>query len=542
MLQIYDAQKTKIGAIEDPDDLKITKTLSSGDKQISFSYPKDGIAAKILKEENYIRTKTDEYVIKEKSTGDEKNSYVAVLNIEELESCEFLYGFLTETQTVRACLEFAFEGTEWTVGDCTPTKRRTINIEETTNAWDVLQEVLDTYRCECRIDSIAKTVHIYEAIGQDRGAYFVEGLNLRKLKLKSDTYDFYTRIYPVGKDGITPEILLGVPYIENHQYSEKVISKYWKDERYTVTTNLIEDATAKLEEASRPYTAYTADVSDLAAQKEEYSILTYDIGDTVWIVSETEQTKEKQRIVKMTEYPAHPEKNTCEMSSVSKTFAQLQEETEEKLLSDAVDVANERVKKTLRDGYWTIEQTQTAITSSEEKISMTVQAARTEARELTEQAKQQMLDYTEDLNQQTMERMTNEYTTALEQTSTQFSLTISSLEETVTSQGDELNEFRQESMTYFHFTDDGLEIGKEQDGGLLPFSTLLSDKKLEFRQNGKAVAYIQYDKLHINNVEAVRRWSVGAAQDGGYFDFISTQYGMGVKWRQAEESSGGENA
>ncbi len=37
----------------------------------------------------------------------------------------------------------------------------------------------------------------------------MEGLNLRKISLKSDTYDFYTRIYPIGKDGITPEWLTG---------------------------------------------------------------------------------------------------------------------------------------------------------------------------------------------------------------------------------------------------------------------------------------------------------------------------------------------
>ena len=69
----------------------------------------------------------------------------------------------------------------------------------------------------------------------------------------------------------------------------------------------------------------------------------------------------------------------------------------------------------------------------------------------------------------------------------------------------------------------------------MPFSTMLSNTRLEFRQDGSPVAFIQYDKLHILNVEAVRRWSVGAAEDGGYFDFISTQYGMGVKWREAQE-------
>lgn len=535
MIQVYDALHNRIAVIDDLDDPKITKTLSSGDKQIEFSYPKTGSAIDALKAENYIRTKDDEYVLKEIETGQTENKYVAALNVEELEHCEFLYGFESQTQTVRACLEFAFDGTGWTVGACTITKRRTIDIEDSTTAWDVLQEVLDTYMCECTIDSLNKVVNIYEAIGKDRGAYFMEGLNLKKLTVKSDTYDFYTRIYPVGKDGITPEIMLGVPYIENHQYTDKVISKYWKDERYTVTANLIEDATAKLETASRPYTSYTAEVADLAAQSDEYSVLDYDIGDTVWLVSKTEGTREKQRIAKMVEYPKHPEKNTCELSSVSKTFSQIQTETEEKVLSDAVSVSEARTKKILKDGYWTTEETQAAITSSAEEISTSVEAVRTEQRENIETALQEAEDYTDSAQTKTIEKLTNEYQTQIEQTSTDINISIRSLEETVTSQGDELEEFREENETYFHYSDDGLEIGKKQDGGVMPFSTLLSNTRLEFRQDGTAVAYIQYDKLHILNVEAVRRWSVGAAEDGGYFDFISTQYGMGVKWREAQE-------
>lgn len=535
MIQILDAAKKRIGAIDDLDDLKVEKTLSSGDKTISFSYPKNGVELEKLKPENYLRTEKDEYVLKKVETGETQNKYTAMLNVEELEAQEFLYGFASETQTARACLEFAFEGTGWKVGICTITKRRTIDIEETTNAWEVLQEVLDTYRAECRIHTLTKTVDIMETIGEDRGAYFMEGLNLRKLTVKSDTYDFYTRIYPVGADGITPEIILGVPYIDNHQYTDKVIPRYWKDERYTITENLIEDAQARLDAASKPYTAYTADVADLAAQSEEYDVLAYDIGDMVTLTSKTEKTKEKQRIVKLTEYPKHPEQNTCELSSVSKTFAQIQEETQEKMKSDAVETAQSRTKKVLRGGYWTTEQVQAAITSSEEKLTATVQAARTEQRDLTEQTRNDLKEYADTLNNVAIERMTNEYSTQLEQTSTNFDVTIRSLEETVTSQGGEFQEFRQENETFFHHTADGLEIGQKQDGGVMPFSTLLSNLRLEFRQDGKAVAYIQHDKLHINNVEAVRRWSVGAAEDGGYFDFISTRYGMGVKWREAQE-------
>ena len=507
MIQIYDALHKRIAAIDMMDDLKIEKTLSSGDKELSFSYPKNGTAIAALAAENYIRTKEDEYVLKEIETGTTKNRYVAKLNIEELEQQEFTYGFESQTQTARACLEFAFEGTGWTVGTCTITKRRTVDIEDTCTAWDVLQDVLKTYMCECSIDSIQKVIHLHEHIGTDRGAYFMEGLNLRKLTVKSNTYDFYTRIYPIGKDGITPEIMIGVPYLDNHQYSDKIVPKIWKDERYTITENLIEDARAKLETASRPYTAYTADVADLEAQSEEYGLLDYDIGDTVWIVSKTENTRAKQRIVKMTEYPKDPQKNTCELSSVVKTFEQIQ----------------------------TTEEVQAAITSSEEKIATSVQAIRTESRDMASAAEEAAKLYADDANNKTVEQMTNEYQTMIEQTSIDLNISIRSMEETVTAQGEDLESFKQENETYFHYTDDGLEIGKKQDGGVMPFSTMLSNTRLEFRQDGSPVAFIQYDKLHILNVEAVRRWSVGAAEDGGYFDFISTQYGMGVKWREAQE-------
>ena len=59
-----------------------------------------------------------------------------------------------------------------------------------------------------------------------------------------------------------------------------------------------------------------------------------------------------------------------------------------------------------------------------------------------------------------------------------------------------------------------------------------------FLQNGVEIAYVQYNKMHINAIEAMDRLSVGAAADGGYFDFISTEYGMGVKWRAVNQSNG----
>ena len=372
-MQIYNDKKKRVGVLKDFANRSITSTLDTGDKELAFEYPADGPMVEELREECYIRTKTDEFVLKAVERGEKKNKYTATLNVEDLEGTVFPGGFETVELTITDALNFAFEDTGWKVGTCEIMKRRTIRIEESTTAWAVLQQSLSTYRCECKIDSLTKTVNIYEQVGEDKGCYFMDGLNLRKLTLKSDTYDFYTRIYPIGKDGLTPFEALNVPYIENHQYSEKVKSYVWKDERYTRTTSLIEDATAKIEEMSRPYKAFTADVVDLAKRSKKYkNILSYGIGDTITLISKKNRVKEKQRIVKITEYPEHPEKNTVEISNARKTFAEIQKSEAELSKTEAIDVSNTVTKKILENGYYTKTEVESCIAATEKKITLSV--------------------------------------------------------------------------------------------------------------------------------------------------------------------------
>ena len=372
-MQIYDDSKKKIGTLTNFKDRKIVKTLDSGDKELTFKYPANGKQVGLLKVEHYIRTKEDEYVLRAVKTGSEFNEYTAQLNVEELETQAFPYGFESQEQDIRSCLEFAFEGTGWTVGECSITKKRTINFDKPATAWDVLQQCLSTYRVECKIDTINKRIDIYEQIGSDKGCYFVEGLNLRKLTVNSDTYDFYTRLIPLGKDGINIEWLTGKLYLENYQYSSKVKTIVWKDERYTNTTSLIEDGTAKLEEMSKPYRVFSADVVDLARQNKRYkNILDFDIGDTVLMISRRTKSREKQRIVKITMYPETPQKNTVELSNTTKTFAEVQQAELERSQTEAVDIATSSAKKILRDGYYTKEEVESHITASADAVSLGV--------------------------------------------------------------------------------------------------------------------------------------------------------------------------
>ena len=453
-MQIFNDKKQRVGILKGFKDRKIVKTLNSGDRELSFKYPSDGEKVDQLKEEYYIRTKDDEYVIRKKKTGVQFNEYTAQLNVEELEGAVFPYGFKSKEQTIRACLEFAFEGTGWKVGVCQITKKRTINKDEETNAWDVLQDCLSTYRVECKIRSLEKTIDIYEQIGADRGRYFIEGLNLKKLTVTSDTYDFYTRLIPLGKDGIGIE-WLGKPYLENYQYSSKIKTYVWSDERYTNTTSLIEDGIAKLEEMSKPYVAYKADVIDLARQSKKYSsVFDFDIGDTVWMISKSTKTKEKQRIVKLTEYPESPQSNTVELSNATKTFAEVQQEATDQAKSEAIKIANSSAKKVLEDGYYTKTEVETHITASKEEIELGVSKTY-ETKTIVDQKIKSVNDLTDE--KLTEYSTTEQMQAAINLKAEEIDLEVSKVYETKTSVTEKIksvNDLTDEKLTLYSTTEE----------------------------------------------------------------------------------------
>ena len=127
---------------------------------------------------------------------------------------------------------------------------------------------------------------------------------------------------------------------------------------------------------------------------------------------------------------------------------------------------------------------------------------------------------------------------SIAQTDEALNDSVDTLTQRISDQEDALLDYKHETSTYFRFNSDGLNIGKQQDGDESPYSINIDNEKMGFLQNGIEIAYVQYNKMHINAIEAMDRLSVGAAADGGYFDFISTEFGMGVKWRAVNQSTG----
>ena len=209
--------------------------------------------------------------------------------------------------------------------------------------------------------------------------------------------------------------------------------------------------------------------------------------------------------------------------------------TAEKLSAEYKQSVTNQMQETVDDkltDYSTTEETKTLIKSDGDAIRTEVAETTTTITDTISDNLAQAKDYTDKVHQE----ITTEYGTKLDQTSKNFNLSINSLSDRETEQGGEVNSYREELETYFDFGDDGLQIGKKINGENQQYSINIDNERMGFLQDGSEVAFIQYNKLHINAVEAMDRLSVSAAADGGYFDFISTEYGMGVKWRAVEKT------
>ncbi|CEK34134.1 phage minor structural protein,phage minor structural protein, N-terminal region,Prophage endopeptidase tail [[Clostridium] sordellii] len=329
MLNLSGKDKNKIAGLVDYKDLYIEKDLASGDKTLAFLYPKTSKFYSDIEEECYITTKEDEFIIKEKNVQNDYTEFKCILNLEDLDGKPW-ERYASEEQTIDKALALALAGTGWIVGNCSLKKKRTVRATNVSSL-DIIQQIRKTYRCDLIFNTLTKTIDVYERLGEDKGTYFIDSLNLKNLSIQGNSYNFFTRIIPIGKDNLRiSSINNGKDYLENYQYSNKVKTYYWIDERYTIVENLKEDAEAKLNEISKPYRAYVADIINLAKLNDKYKdILDFKLGDTVYLISKDNKFRDKQRIVKIIEHPDEHELDSVEIANTTLSFEEKQTQFEE---------------------------------------------------------------------------------------------------------------------------------------------------------------------------------------------------------------------
>ena len=333
MLKILNENKQQVALLTSFLSMKVTKAINSTE-QLEFTIAASDNAKYEIKPERYLLLRDgNEYLIKEVTESFNEVSVVAITNIEDLLGRAFK-NFETLEQTLHNTMSVILNNTGYSFEiHFESTKRRTLK-KWITNSYELLKDAQKVFRFEYHIDANNKVIHLYDTMGEDKGSFFMSKLNLISLNKEEHTHDLITRIYPIGKDGLTiKEVNHGLDYVENREYKHKIIEAYWEDNRYTDATSLYEDAVAKLKELSKPYISYKIKVSRLGNN-------TYNLGDTIHIISKEQNIKLKQRVVKLVEYPLTPDNNECEIANSTLTFEQLQAERDS-ILNSMGSVMNE---------------------------------------------------------------------------------------------------------------------------------------------------------------------------------------------------------
>lgn len=316
MLILHDNSKTNKYPLDNYKNYYVESILKSGDRNLGFSIPLSQKYANLISEQSYIENEEDFFVVKSITDTNGNKQITAKLDLEDLEGKEW-ENFESVEQTIADCMRLAIAGTGWTVGICNITKKRTIR-KTICSALDIISQCRKTYRAEIEYKTKEKVINIYKYRGSDKGSFLMDTLNLKKLDVQGNTYDFYTRLVALGGVDSTGKNIKCV--VTNNNYSNKVKSTIWKDERYSNLDSLREDAQAKLDEMAKPYKSYRA---------TPYPIPECNIGDTITIISKELKINEKLRVISIKHFPEEVGKDTIEVANSILSFIDIQKEFQE---------------------------------------------------------------------------------------------------------------------------------------------------------------------------------------------------------------------
>lgn len=303
MLQLYDIKHNKIELLTQCKDAYIENEISDGllDKNLSFSYPLTDSKSQLIKFDGFIRTKDDEFVIKEISFSDNSKEVKCKLNVEELE--EKKHSSFNFSGNINKILDTLLNGIVWTyeIKQVPSITNAVFQVDSETTAFDLCKSITEQFEVEFKFDTINKKILVYNKIGVDSGQIITSDI-----QVQGDTYDLITEINATGANGITCKVT-------NHSYSPRIKSLNWTDERYTSTETLRNAAQTKLDKLCKPLFSYSC--STLRCKS-------ISVGDYVNILDKKSGTKVKERAVKTKEYIRESEKykNEFEIDNAKPTF------------------------------------------------------------------------------------------------------------------------------------------------------------------------------------------------------------------------------
>ncbi|NLI70642.1 MAG: hypothetical protein GX364_07250 [Firmicutes bacterium] len=211
-------------------------------------------------------------------------------------------------------MEYALEGTDWKVGRINVSTLRSWSCQEK-NSLAILRKVQQIHGGDLVFRNDSRTVDLLTFSGSDSGALFSYRKNLTGIKRVVDTRSLVTRLYAVGKDGMTfASINGGKNYVEDYSYSNEVRVSTLDCSSFTNPYQMLEYANLRLAEYAKPRLSYVLtamDLSVLTGYEHEH----WDLGDIVTVNDNDLDLTVKTRVIRRAYNLQEPWKTVIELST-----------------------------------------------------------------------------------------------------------------------------------------------------------------------------------------------------------------------------------
>lgn len=184
-----------------------------------------------------------------------------------------------------------------------------------------LTDTLEKYRHHCELYIDNYNIALVKQIGIDRGARLDTAYNAKEMKVKRDTSELITRLYPYGKEDMP------IGKVNNSKnYIESANISTWEREGYEEFSE-IDNPTELKTAAQWLFSADNPDRVDIPkysvtvsyAQRKDREIR---LGDIVTVIDRQYNITSKQRATEVKIYPFEPNKNEVTVGSPPKSIAE----------------------------------------------------------------------------------------------------------------------------------------------------------------------------------------------------------------------------
>ena len=213
----------------------------------------------------------------------------------------------------------------------TSTQRRSVNLDAGGTPLDIALEAQNSYGVAMQFDTSRRICTVYYPNSNPLSDTLISSsASMRgRPHYTGRSTDLITRIYPIGANGLTIEAINdGKAYVECHDYTDKILSQVWKDERYEDVDSLKSAAQAMVESMAVPAASWEIALVDLyRADPEKWPDHRVELYQKVRVHVGSRTIS--ALVAEETIYPYHPDLNEISINSVAansiKTLSRLAE-------------------------------------------------------------------------------------------------------------------------------------------------------------------------------------------------------------------------